>query len=173
MQKFKNMTEITHKVISLEYTLFRDNEQGEQVESSVGREPLVFLSGVGQMIPDFENNVKNLNVGDSFSFGIVSDNAYGPIDKDAIFDLPNETFIHEGKMIDDVQVGNTIGLQDQDGRPFPAKVLKMSETSVTVDLNHPLAGQNLHFSGKILDTRPATSEEIEHGHVHGQGGHQH
>jgi len=71
------MTETGTKVIALNYTLYRDNAEGELIESTEGKQPLAFLSGVGQMIPEFENNVVNLNAGDTFSFGIKADSAYG------------------------------------------------------------------------------------------------
>lgn len=163
----------THKVISLHYNLHRETESGEMIESTEGREPLVFLTGVGQMIPDFEENVIDKNIGDAFSFGIIADHAYGKRMEEAIIDLPKDTFMHEGKLIPDLQVGNTIGLQDDQGNPFPSVVLEIGDEMVKMDMNHPLAGQDLHFTGTIVEMREATQEEVSHGHVHGPGGHQH
>jgi len=167
------MSEITNKVIALDYKLTKDNESGQLFETTEGNKPMAFITGVGMMIPDFEKNVSDIKVGDSFSFGIPSDKAYGERQDDAIMDLPKSTFIHEGELIPDLKVGNTIGLQDDKGNPFPAVVLEIADETVKMDLNHPLAGQNLHFSGKIVESRLATQEELKHGHVHGEHGHQH
>jgi FKBP-type peptidyl-prolyl cis-trans isomerase SlyD len=131
------------------------------------------MSGVGQMIPDFENNVVGLNAGDTFSFGIAAIDAYGERTDEAIIDLDQEMFKKDGELMEEVALGNVIPLQDQEGRMVPATILAINETTVTVDVNHPLAGQDLHFTGEVLEVREATGEEISHGHVHGPGGHQH
>lgn len=167
------MNDIKNKVISVNYNLFKDTAEGEMIESTEGKAPLTFLSGMGQMIPDFENNVVNLNVGDTFSFGIKSENAYGSKTDEAIMDLPQDIFMQDGKLVDEVQPGNMLPLQDQNGGVVPAIVVKVNETTVTMDLNHPLADQDLHFTGNVVEVREATADEISHGHVHGEGGVQH
>lgn len=170
------MTDTNTKVIALNYSLFRDTADGEMIETTEGKQPLAFLSGVGQMIPEFEAQVVNLNVGDTFSFGIKAENAYGQrneVPGQGIVDLPKDMFMQEGKMADEVVVGNILPLQDQNGNMHPARVLSIEETTVKMDVNHPLAGQDLHFTGSIVEVREATKEEIEHGHVHGPHGHQH
>ena len=159
------MSDTNHKVISLEYILFKDSADGEKIESTVGKEPLVFLSGKGMMLPDFEMNVVSLKTGDTFSFGIESDKAYGPRSEEAIIDLPQDMFMQEGKLVEEVKVDNVLPLEDQNGQVHPAKVKSINEETVTVDVNHPLAGQDLHFTGSILDVREATAEELEHGNV--------
>jgi FKBP-type peptidyl-prolyl cis-trans isomerase SlyD len=167
------MNDIKNKVISVNYNLFKDTENGEMIESTEGKAPLTFLSGLGQMIPDFENNVANLNVGDTFSFGIKSENAYGSKTDEAIMDLPHDIFMQDGKLVDEVQPGNMLPLQDQNGGVVPAVVVKVNETTVTMDLNHPLADQDLHFTGNVVEMREATADELSHGHVHGEGGVEH
>lgn len=167
------MSEIENKVISVEYNLYKDSAEGEMIESTVGQKPLVFLSGMGQMIPEFEANVANLNVGDAFSFGIKHENAYGPRNEEGIVDLPQDMFMKDGKLVEEVAIGNILPLEDQNGHVHPAKVLKVNEDTVTFDVNHPLAGQDIYFTGNVLDIRPATAEELDHGHVHGEGGVQH
>ena len=87
------MSETINKVISVNYNLHKDTEKGEMIESTDGKEPLVFLSGVGQMIPDFEANVANLKVGEEFSFSINAANAYGTRSDDAIIELEKEMFL--------------------------------------------------------------------------------
>lgn len=169
------MSETKSKVISLDYNLFEDSPEGDLIESTKGKQPLVFLSGVGQMIPDFEDIVAKLAKGDSFSFAIDAEKAYGVRTTEAIMDLPMDIFLQDGKLAEGVAVGNVLPLQDQHGHVHPSTVLEINEEdkTVKVDGNHPLAGQDLHFTGSVIDVRDATEEELEHGHVHGPGGHHH
>ena len=167
------MSEVTNKAIAVEYNLYRDTATGELIESTEGKEPLAFLSGLGQMIPEFETNVADLKEGDTFSFGIKSENAYGTRKEEAVIELAQDMFMNEGKLIPEVVVENVLPLQDQNGNVIPGKIMAINEETITVDVNHLLADQNLYFTGKILEMRDATSEEVEHGHVHGAHGHQH
>jgi FKBP-type peptidyl-prolyl cis-trans isomerase SlyD len=162
------MSEVTNKIISIDYKLFRNNAEGEMIETTEGKEPLVFMSGVSQMIPEFEAQVVDLNVGETFSFGIKSENAYGTRSEDAIIELPQDMFKQDGKMIDEIAVDNIVPLQDQNGQVVPAKVVSINEETVTMDVNHPLADQDLHFSGSVIEVREATAEEMEQteAHVH-------
>ena len=164
------MNDTMNKVISVEYTLYKDTAEGELLESTKGREPLTFLSGVGQMIPEFEENVANLAIGDAFSFGIKAANAYGERTEEAIIELSKEIFSQEGQLAPDIVVGNLLQLQDQNGYVHPAKVMVINAETITMDMNHPLAGQDLHFTGSVVSIRPATADELDHGHVHGEGG---
>ena len=167
------MSEVTNKIISIDYKLFRNNAEGEMIEATEGKEPLVFMSGVQHMIPEFETQVIDLNAGDTFSFGIKSENAYGKRTEDAVIELPQDMFLKEGKLAEEVAVGNVLPLQDQNNQMVPAKVVSINEETITMDVNHPLADQDLHFTGTVVEVREATSEELEHGHVHGPGGHDH
>lgn len=167
------MSENKHKVIYLNYNLHKNNAEGELIESTKEQQPLVFLTGKGQMIPEFEAQVENLIKGDKFSFGIKAENAYGEHTEEAIIELPKDMFMQEGQLPKEVSVGNVLPLQSQDGRVHPGKVVSINENTITMDMNHMLAGQDLHFTGEIIDVREAEKEEIEHGHVHGEGGHQH
>ena len=167
------MSEVKSKVITLDYKLFRDNLEGDMIETTEGKEPLVFMTGVMHMIPEFEAQVIDLNAGGTFSFGIKAENAYGSRTEEAIIELPQDMFMKEDKLAEEVVVDNILPLQDQNGQMVPAKVVSINEETITVDVNHPLADQNLHFTGTVKEVREATSEELEHGHVHGPGGHDH
>jgi FKBP-type peptidyl-prolyl cis-trans isomerase SlyD len=167
------MIEVTNKAIAVEYNLHKDTATGELIESTEGKEPLAFLSGLGQMIPEFEANVADLKEGDTFSFGIKSENAYGTRKEEAVIELAQDMFMNEGKLIPEVEVGNVLPLQDQNENVIPGKIVSINEETITVDVNHLLADQDLHFTGKIVEMRDATTEEVEHGHVHGAHGHQH
>ncbi len=170
---FIEMTETKKNVITVDYKLFKDTKDGKMIESTEGKEPLVFMSGVGQMIPDFEKNVADLNVGDTFSFPVKAENAYGVRNEEAIIELPKDMFMQDGKLVAEVVVGNILPLQDQSGNVHPAKVVSINDETITMDVNHPLAGQDLYFTGTVVEKREATAEELEHGHAHGAGGHQH
>lgn len=168
------MTISKNKVVSLTYELKLDNAQGETVEITDSDSPLVFLYGAGNMLPKFEKNLENLKIDDNFEFTLLADDAYGHVINEAIIDLPMDIFMVEGKIDPDMlRVGNVIPMQDNEGNPLEGMVIGVDENSVKMDFNHPMAGKNLHFAGKIIDLRDATSEEINHGHVHGAHGHHH
>ena len=99
---------MNQKVITLEYDLYKDTADGEMIESTKGKNPLVFLSGSGQMIPDFESNVSDLEVGESFSFSIATENAYGKRKEEAIIELAQDMFMKDGVLIKEVVVGNVL-----------------------------------------------------------------
>lgn len=162
------------KVVSLSYILKQDDVNGELIEQTKDTDPLVFLFGVGQMLPKFEENLANLKSGDIFAFSIASAEAYGEFDQDAIIDLDKSIFMIDGKVDDQLlSIGNVIPMRDDQGNMLQGVVESMSDDSVRMDFNHPMAGKNLHFTGKIMDVREATVEELNHGHVHGEGGHHH
>lgn len=158
-------------VVTLHYRLQIDNAQGELVEETFGSEPLTFLFGVGQMIPDFEDNLAGKNPGDEFSFTITSENAYGEYNPQAIVKLPLETFNVSGKQATEwLEAGMTIPMADAQGNRLTGVVQEIAEDGVVMDFNHPMAGQDLYFTVNIESVREATEEELAHGHVHGEGG---
>jgi len=161
-------------VVSLSYILKQDDSKGELIEQTKENDPLVFLYGVGQMLPKFEENLSNLKAGDEFTFALASADAYGEMDQDAIIDLDINIFMIDGKIDEQLlSIGNVIPMRDDQGSMLQGTVLSVSSDSVRMDFNHPMAGKNLHFTGKIIDVREASAEELNHGHVHGEGGHHH
>lgn len=155
--------------MSLTYDLYVDQEEGPEVlaESATEEQPLTFLFGAGQMLPKFEENLSALSTGDTYDFRLSAEDAYGEYDDEAVANLPIDMF--NGTEIP--EVGNVLPLQDNNGNQFQGQVVSVAEDSVIVDLNHPMAGQELHFKGSILNVRPATPEELSHGHAHGADGH--
>jgi FKBP-type peptidyl-prolyl cis-trans isomerase SlyD len=121
------------------------------------------------MLPKFEENLNALSAGDTYDFHLAAEDAYGVYDEEAVANLPLEMF----KDVDMPGIGNVIPLQDNQGNRFQGQVVSIAEDAVVVDLNHPMAGQELHFKGNILEVRPATADELSHGHAHGPGGHHH
>jgi len=163
-----------NKVVSLSYILKQNDVEGELIEQTKDNDPLVFLYGVGQMLPKFEENLANLQVGDTFSFGIKSVDAYGEFDQDAIIDLDKSIFMIDGKIDNDLlKIGNVIPMRDDQGHMLQGVVESVSNDTVRMDFNHPMAGKNLHFTGKIIEVRDASAEEFSHGHAHGDGCHHH
>lgn len=161
-------------VVSLSYTLKADNSEGEIIEVAKETDPLVFLYGTGNMLPRFEENLAKLKTGDDFEFRLESVDAYGEYDDNAVIDLDIDIFRIDGKIDEEMlAIGNMIPMRDSEGHMLQGRVLAVTPESVKMDFNHPMAGQNLHFTGSILDVREATAEEISHGHVHGHGGHHH
>lgn len=155
-------------VVSLTYDLYVDQDGTETLtESATQEQPLTFLFGAGQMLPKFEENLSTLSAGDTYEFRLSAADAYGEYDQEAVANLPKEMF--QGQEIP--EIGSILPLQDNNGNRFQAQVVSVAEDAVIVDLNHPMAGQELHFKGNILNVRPATPEELSHGHAHGPDGH--
>ena len=161
-------------VVSLSYVLKRDNAKGEIIEETKAGDPLVFLYGNGQMLPKFEDHLSTLKTGDAFEFTLASADAYGEMDQDAIIDLEKSIFMIDGKTDDELlAIGNVIPMRDDQGHTLQGTVVSVNDDSVRMDFNHPMAGNTLHFTGKVIDVREASAEELSHGHVHGAGGHHH
>ncbi len=165
------MTIDKNQVVSLSYILHTDGENGERVlvEQTNADNPMTFLYGVGMMIPKFEESIHGLKAGDKTSFSIEPGEGYGERNPEAVAQLPVDMFKESGLP----PVGAMLPLSDNQGNNFQAIVLEVTPEVVVADLNHPMAGKPLHFDVEVLETRPATEEELAHGHVHGAGGHQH
>ncbi len=164
----------SNKVVTITYELRENDVSGAVIEVVNTDQPFVFLFGAGGLLPEFESNLMGKVVGSNFSFGILAASAYGEIDEEAMEYVPKEIFVIDGKIAEDLlQVDKVINLRNADGHLIRARVVKVDETEVLLDFNHPLAGVNLYFSGNILEVRDATAEELAHGHVHGAGGHHH
>lgn len=168
------MTIEPNKVVHVHYTLTEGDANGDQIESTQGGEPLAFIFGIGQMIPSFEDHLAGLKSGDEFAFGIKAADAYGEFDETALVEVPKNMFEMEGKIPDGLlEIGNVLPLTDQEGHQFQATVDWVGLDKVKLDFNHPMAGVDLFFSGKVESVRDAEAAELSHGHVHGAGGHHH
>ena len=150
-------------VVNAEYELYVDGENGELelMERATSEQPLNFIYGIGMMLPKFEQNLNGLETGDSFDFTISNEEAYGPYDDEAVIELERAVFEIDGKLDEEMVVeGNVVPLMDSEGNRLQDQVVSVNDTHVTVDLNHPLAGENLHFKGKVIEVREATEEEL-------------
>ena len=153
-----------NKSVSAEYELYVDGEtQGELelMERATSEQPLSFIYGVGMMLPKFEENIFGLATGDKFDFTIENEDAYGPYEDENVLDLDRSIFEIDGKLDEEVVFeGNVVPLMDNEGHRINAQVVEVTDTHVKVDLNHPLAGENLHFKGSILEVREASEKEL-------------
>ena len=157
---------MAQKVVSFHYTL--KDTAGKVLESSVGDEPLSFLEGVGQIIPGLESAMQGLRKGDKKSVQVKAAEAYGERELDLIVQVPRAQIPKP-----DVAVGDRFHADSGHGHTQVVVVTAVNDTHVTVDGNHPLAGQDLHFDVEVIEVREATKDEVEHGHAHGPGGHNH
>lgn len=155
-----------HCAVSLDYTLHLGD--GVIIDRSEPGEPLVYLHGQGQIVPGLERELAGLAKGDQKRVTVSPAEGYGERVEGRVQVVPMSAFGGE-----QVSAGDEFMAMGPDGMPIPVKVASVAGDQVTVDLNHPLAGATLHFSIEVADVRTATAEELEHGHVHGEGGHHH
>jgi FKBP-type peptidyl-prolyl cis-trans isomerase SlyD len=153
-------------VASFHYTL--TNDAGDVLDSSDGREPLAYLHGAGNIVPGLEREMTGHVAGDKFNVDVAPEDGYGTYIEELVQVVPRKSF--EG--VDDLAVGMQFQAQTGQG-PIAVVVTEIEDDEVTVDGNHPLAGETLHFAIEIAEVREASEEEIKHGHVHGAGGHHH
>jgi len=153
-------------VASIDYTLTNDN--GEVLDSSAGREPLAYLHGYGNLIPGLEAELEGKTAGDKLVAIIPPERAYGVRSDDLLQDFSLDQFTNPEEVKEGVQFQVKYG-EDH----HIATVTKIEDGKVSVDMNHPLADMTLHFDVEVMETRAATAEELDHGHVHGPGGHHH
>ena len=158
---------LRRNVVAIDYTL--SNDAGEVIDSSAGAEPLVYLHGAGNIIAGLEKALAGKAVGDELDVSIEPEDAYGEYSAELITNLGREMF--EG--VDQLEVGMQFHASAPDGGMQIVTIRDIDGDQVTIDGNHPLAGQQLNFKVKVVSVRAASEEELAHGHVHGEGGHQH
>lgn len=154
------------KVVSFHYTL--TNETGEELESSRGRDPMAYLHGAHNIIPGLEKALAGKSAGDQLKVTLPPAEAYGERNPSNIQRVASKHFSNPRSL----QPGQMVSLKTREGER-PAVIVKVGRFNVDVDANHPLAGQTLTFNVEITDVREASPEEIAHGHVHGEGAHEH
>ncbi|GGX73386.1 peptidylprolyl isomerase [Saccharospirillum salsuginis] len=147
------------RVVSIHYEV--KDEDGVVVDSSEGREPLVYLHGHKNIIPGLEKALDGLDVGEAFDVTVTPEEAYGDYQDGLVQSVPKDAF----QGVEKVEEGMVFTAQTQGG-PLQVTVTQVEDDTVTVDGNHPLAGKSLSFKGEVAEVREATAEELEHGHVH-------
>jgi len=165
------------KVVSVAYELHVDDgESGKEFREKVSKDqPFPFLFGAGNVLPALELELEGKAVGDRFEVFIDFENGYGDYDESRRVIIPKSNFKDEDgkKGKQPLQVGKVIPMKDDKGNQLRGEILKVDYKGVHMDFNSPLAGFDLYFRGEIVDIREALPEELDHGHVHGPGGHQH
>jgi FKBP-type peptidyl-prolyl cis-trans isomerase SlyD len=150
-----------NKMVSLTYDLHYDNAEGELIEQATIEKPLSFVFGAGLMLPKFEASLENLEAGNPFQISLQDVDAYGELDENAIVDLPKHIFFIDGEFDDEiVQIGNTVPMMSTSGQRLNGLVLEITDDTVKMDFNHPLAGEDLFFKGEIVEVREATDDEL-------------
>jgi FKBP-type peptidyl-prolyl cis-trans isomerase SlyD len=155
-----------NKVVNIHYTL--TNDEGEVLDSSHGKQPLAYIHGIGNIIPGLESALEGRGVGDKFQVTIAPEDAYGERSDELVQTVPRSAF--EG--VKEILPGMQFQAQSPEGVQL-VTVIEVDGDDVTLDGNHPMAGITLNFDVEVADIRDATAEELDHGHVHGAGGHHH
>jgi FKBP-type peptidyl-prolyl cis-trans isomerase SlyD len=155
-----------NKVVSIHYTL--TNEGGEVIDSSEGHPPLAYIHGHGNIIPGLENALLGKTAGEKLKVSIPPEEGYGHRDEELIQSVPVEAF----HGVDKIEPGMQFHTETPDGVQM-VTVVNVESDHVILDGNHPMSGITLNFDVEVTEVRDATAEELEHGHVHGPGGHHH
>jgi len=153
-------------VAGIHYTL--KDQNGQQLDSSEGKDPLFYLHGVGQLVPGMEEALTGKKVGEKFNIVVPPPKGYGEPRPELVQQIPTSQF----GGVENVEAGMQFQAQT-DGGPVMVTVTEVKDETATVDANHPLAGITLHFDVEVVDVREATADELSHGHAHGPGGVQH
>lgn len=150
------------KYVAVTYDL-NVGEDGEQelMERATVETPLKFIYGVGMMLPAFEDALKGLEVDSTFDFTIAPAEAYGEYNEEHVLELPKNIFEVDGKFdADTIKEGETVPMMDSEGNRLMGSVEEVRADVVVMDFNHPLAGETLHFAGKVIDVHEPTAEEV-------------
>ena len=153
-------------VVTFHYTL-KDGD-GADIESSVGKDPVIYMHGHANIVPGLEQEMFGRQRGDTFSATVAPEQAYGLHDPNGVQRVPIKHLATRGKIVP----GQMVAVNTRQGIRH-ARAVKVGHFNVDLDVNHPLAGKTLVFDIEIVDVRAATKEELEHGHAHGPGGHGH
>lgn len=137
--------------ITVKYKLYIDDPSGELIEETTADEPYEFVLGSGNQFEAFDTKINGLNKGDSFSFAVNCEDAFGEVDEEAIVDVSKSVFEHEGKIDDSLfELYKVLPMKDDEGNEFSGVIIALNEESITMDFNHPLAGENIWFDGEVM-----------------------
>lgn len=152
---------VSNRMVTLTYNLRLDDQNGDMIEQATAERPLQFVFGTGQMLPKFEAQLAGLRQGEKFQISLSKFDAYGEVNDEAIVELPRTVFVVDGNFDSDlVKVGNSIPMMSGDGQRLNGMVIELGDELVKMDFNHPLAGEDLHFEGDVLEVREVTEAEL-------------
>ncbi len=149
------------QVVSMHYTLHVD---GQVVDSSEGKEPLQFIQGMGHIIAGLEHQLYDMKIGEKKDVVVAPKDGYGKTDPEAFMDVPRDYFLRTCRLSPAQNWNCAIKATSPSTR-----IDEVNDKNIRLNMNHPLAGKELHFSVQIANLRPATNDEVSHGHVHGEG----
>ena len=158
------MTEIQNDTVARVHYTGTFPDSGETFDTSVGGDPLTFLVGHKGMIPGFERELMGATAGEKRSFTLEPEDAYGQPSDQLVQEVPR------GMFPEDMPLDLGMMLMSDAG---PFRIVAITDDNVKCDFNPPMAGKTLHFEVEVVEVRTATEDEIDHGHVHGPGGHEH
>jgi len=161
-----------NRFVAVTYRLYVDGDNGKELmEETKAEQPFQFITGYGIALDAFEKKVAELEKGQDFEFSLEKEDAYGDYNLEHVLDLDREMFCIDGKFDSErIYVDAVVPLQNEDGNRFYGRVLEINDDKVKIDLNHPLAGETLHFEGKVVENREATNQEIQQLINHMSGG---
>jgi len=152
-----------NKAVEIHYTL--TNDAGETVDTSRGEAALPYIHGNENLVPGLEKELEGKKVGYKIKTSIAPADGYGEVNPEMTQAVPRDVFQFDGE----IEVGMRFEAEAEHGVEL-VTVIAVDKDTVTIDANHPLAGETLNFDVEVVSIRDATSEELEHGHVHGEGG---
>lgn len=151
-----------NKYIAVSYKLYATDNENELIEEAPVDKPFQFISGLGIALPAFESKMLAMSTGDTFDFTLSKGDAYGDYDIKRVLDLDKKMFEINGRFdSEQIYEGAVVPLVNADGNHFNGTVLEIKGDKVTMDLNHPLAGKDLHFIGTLVENRDASKDEVE------------
>lgn len=151
-----------NKYVTVTYDLnVGEGDERELMERATAEQPLEFIFGTNSMLEAFEKQLEGLSQGDTFSFQLTPEEAYGDYDETKVIELPKSIFMIDGKIDEEVLFeGNTLPMMDSSGNRLVGSVVSIGDNMVSMDFNHPLAGETLHFEGTVAGVREASAEEL-------------
>lgn len=155
------------KVVGMSYSL--RNDAGVILDQASHDEPFLYIQGSSQIVPGLESGLEGLKIGEKKTVTVPPEEGYGPLQPGLKMTVKKDQFPD----VKDIQAGMQFQAQSPEGHGMVFTIVEVAGEDVTIDGNHPLAGQTLTFAVEILSIRDATEEEQSHGHVHGEGGHHH
>ena len=155
------------QVVLLHYTL--SGADGAFIESTAGGDPVAVLVGRGHLVPGLEKALQGRASGEKFQVAVSAADAYGEKTGGGAQPVPRREFPKDAHLV----AGMPLRVQDGDGNPVVVWVTKVQGAQVWIDIDHPLAGKELHFDVEVAGVRSPTQSELEHGHAHGGSGHSH
>lgn len=158
------MTIAKDSVVALHYTL--KNDAGDVIDTSEGRDPLHYLHGHGNIVPGLEEALTGKSENDKLDVTVPPEKGYGERDPQRILKIKREQLPPDMEPAP----GMMLAMRSPEGYQIPVKITEVAGEEITLDANHELAGATLYFSVTVGSVRPATEEELAHGHVHGPGG---